>query len=107
MHLGTCDPAPENHWLIVQLLAFLAMGVFSANVGSKLVVPLQLEVPHHFIKGMARGRAGRLEDPGACGTTETLKTFFVDPYELASCCHYSRKTKSWVQISCAILTLIP
>jgi hypothetical protein len=43
--------------LIVQLFAFLAMGVFGANMGGKLVVALQFEVPHHFIKGIARGRA--------------------------------------------------
>jgi hypothetical protein len=70
--------------------------VFGANVGSKLVVALQLEVPHHCIKGIANGRAGGLEDPGACGATETLKTAFFDPYERAYRRHYSRKTKSRV-----------
>ena len=48
------------------------MGVFGANMGSKLIVALQLEVPLHFIKGIARGRVGGPEDPGACGATETM-----------------------------------
>jgi hypothetical protein len=92
--------------LIVQLFAFLAIGVFGANVGSKLVVALQLEVPHHSIKGIARGRAGGLEDPGACGATETLKTAFFDPYELAYRRHYSRKTKSRVLMFCTIFLIL-
>jgi hypothetical protein len=78
------------------------MGVFGANMGSKLVVALQLEVPHHSIKGIACGRAGGLEDPGACRATETLKMAFFDPYELAYRRHYSRKTKSWVLMFCTI-----
>ena len=92
--------------LIVQLFAFLAIGVFGANVGSKLVVALQLEVPHHSLKGIARGRAGGLEDPGACGATETLKTAFFDPYELAYRRHYSRKTKSRVLMFCTIFFIL-
>jgi hypothetical protein len=80
--------------------------MLGANMGSKLVVALQLEVLHHFIKGIARGRAGGLEDPGACGATETSKTTFLDPYELAYRHHYSWKTKSWVRMFCAIFTLI-
>ena len=78
------------------------MGVFGANMGCKLFVALRLEVPHHFIKGIADGRAGGLEDPGACGATETLETAFFDPYELAYRRHYSRKTKFRVLMFCTI-----
>jgi hypothetical protein len=45
----------------------------------KFSVALQLEVPHHFIKGIASGRARRVEHPSAFGAPKTTKTFFVDP----------------------------
>jgi hypothetical protein len=83
------------------------MGMFGANVGGKLAVALQLEVPHHFIEGIARGRAGGLEDPGACGATKTSKATFFDPYELASGGHYRRKTKSRACMFCAIVPSSP
>jgi hypothetical protein len=45
-------------------------------------VALQLEAPHHFIKGIASGRARGVEYPGAFGATETPKTLLFDPYQL-------------------------
>jgi hypothetical protein len=47
--------------LVVQLLAFLAAGCSAQTWEVKLVVALQLEGPHRFIKEIARG----LEDPPA------------------------------------------
>ena len=41
--------------LIVKLFALLASRVLGANMGCKRLVALQLKVPHHFIKGIARG----------------------------------------------------
>jgi hypothetical protein len=82
------------------------MGMVGANMGGELIVALQLEVPHHFVKGIARGRVGGPEDPGACRATETLKTVCFDPYELSSCCHYSRKAKCRVRLFGTIFTLI-
>jgi hypothetical protein len=49
----------------------------------KLFVALRLEVPHHFIKGIASGRAGSVEHPGAFGATKTPKAFPFDPYKPA------------------------
>jgi hypothetical protein len=49
----------------------------------KLSIALQLEVPHHFVKGFASGRAGRLEHPGTFGATKPSKTPSVDPYKAA------------------------
>jgi hypothetical protein len=57
--------------------------VIGANMGCKLFVALQLEVPHHFIKGIASGRARGVEHPSAFGASKTAKTPFVDPYKLA------------------------
>jgi hypothetical protein len=57
-------------------------------MGCKRLVALQLEVPHHFIKGIACGRARRVEHPGAFGAAPTPETVFVDPNELACRRHY-------------------
>jgi len=57
--------------------------VIGANMGCKLFVALRLEVPHHFIKGIAGGRAGSVEHPSTSGATKTSKAFFFDPYQLA------------------------
>ena len=54
-----------------------------ANMRRKFSVALQLEVPHHFIKGIASGRARRVEHPSTFGATKTTKTFFLDPYKPA------------------------
>ena len=45
--------------------AFLALGfwVFSANMGCKLFVALQLEVPQRFIERFTSGRTRRVEHP--------------------------------------------
>ena len=59
------------------------MGMVGANMGGELIVALQLEVPHHFVKGFADGRAGGLEHPGTFGATKTSKTHSVDPYNSA------------------------
>jgi len=67
-------------------------------VGGKLLVALQLEIPHHFIKGFARGRAGGLEGPGACGTTKTTKMTSFNPHELASRGHQKWKIKFRVRM---------
>jgi len=64
-------------------------GVFSANMGVKLLVALQLEAPHHFIKGIARGRSRGIEHPCAGGAPVTAKTAFFYPNELAYCRHLS------------------
>ena len=106
MQPGPWDSAPRTAGLIVWLFGFLPTGVLSANVGGKLPVALQFEIPHHFIKGIARGRAGGLEDPGACGTTKTTKTAFFNPCEPASRRHYRWKTKFRVRMFCTIFTLI-
>ena len=60
------------------------LGVFGANMGCKLLVALQLKVPHHFIERFASGRAGRFEDPGAFGAAPTAKTLSYDPYQLSA-----------------------
>lgn len=52
-------------------------------MGCKRLVAPQLEVPHHFIKGIARGRARRVEHPGAFGAAPTPKTVFFDPNEIS------------------------
>jgi hypothetical protein len=47
----------------------------------KLVVALQLKVPHHFIEKFARERA-RVEDPTALGAAKTPKVRLFNPYQL-------------------------
>jgi len=59
----------------------------------KLPVALQLEIPHHFIKRFARGRARRVEDPRTFGATETPKTLPFDPYQLPSHCAPHRRAR--------------
>jgi hypothetical protein len=49
----------------------------------KLFVALQLEVPHHFIERLTRGRSRRIKPPGALRATKTAKTRLFDPYKLA------------------------
>jgi hypothetical protein len=71
----------------------LRKGVFSANVRGKLFVPLQLEVLQQFIKRFASGRTRRFEQPGAFGAAPTMKTVFLDPYELAPRRHLYAKDK--------------
>jgi len=53
--------------------------VNGANVRCKLPIAPQFKVPHHFIERLARGRAGRVEDPGALGATPTSKTLPFNP----------------------------
>src|ERR1700681_1557847 len=55
-------------------------------MGCKLFVPLQLEVAHHFIERFAGGRTRRLEPPATFGATKTLKTLFLNPYQLPAHC---------------------
>jgi len=62
----------------------LGPGVLGANMGGKLFVALRLEVPRQFIKGFASESIRRGEHPNAFGAAPTMKTAFVDPYELAS-----------------------
>jgi hypothetical protein len=57
--------------------------VIGANMGCKLFVALQLEVPYHFIERFTRGRSRRIKPPGAFRTSKTEKTPFFDPYKLA------------------------
>jgi hypothetical protein len=57
----------------------IGYGVFSADVQRKLVVALQFEVPHHFIKGVTLGRSRGIEDPCAPRAPVTPKTAFLDP----------------------------
>ena len=65
--------------------AFSALGysVLGADMGSKLVVALLLEVPQHFAERFANWRIRSVEHPSAFGATPTVKAGFVDPYELA------------------------
>ena len=60
----------------------LPLGVISANMGGKLLVPLQLEVVHHFIERRAGGPTGGFEAPATFGTGKTLKTLLFNPYQL-------------------------
>jgi hypothetical protein len=55
--------------------------VIGANMGCKLFVALQLEVPHHFIEGFTRGRSRRIKPPGAFRATKTEKTLLINPYQ--------------------------
>jgi hypothetical protein len=58
--------------------------VIGANMGRKLFVALQLEVPHHFIERFTRGpQLNKIKPPGAIRASKTAKTVFVDPYKLA------------------------
>jgi hypothetical protein len=57
--------------------------VIRANMKRKFSVAPHLEVPHHFIKGIASGQARGVEHPSTFGATETAKTYFVDPYKPA------------------------
>jgi hypothetical protein len=57
--------------------------VIGANMGCKLFVALQLEVPHHFIKRFTRGPGRRIKPPAAFRASKTVKAPFFDPYKLA------------------------
>jgi len=57
--------------------------VIRANMRRKFSVAPHLEVPHHFIKGIASGQGRGVEHPSTFGATETPKTYFVDPYKPA------------------------
>ena len=59
----------------------------------KLLVALQLKVPHRFIERPASGRARRVKDPGAFGATPTPKTGMFDPYELTQSRHLQTEDK--------------
>jgi hypothetical protein len=59
----------------------LGSWVIGANMQCKLLVALQLKVPHHFIEKFASGRARRVEDPDAFGATKTPKTLLFNPYQ--------------------------
>lgn len=74
---------------IVNCSAFSALGssVLGADMGSKLVVALLLEVPQHFAERFANWRIGSVEHPGAFGAAPTMKAAFFDPCELASRSH--------------------
>ena len=71
----------------------LVCRVIGANMRRKLPVALRLEIPHHFIKRLARGRARRVEDPRTFGATETPKTLPFDPYQLPSHCAPHRRAR--------------
>ncbi|MGC2170808.1 MAG: hypothetical protein WA623_05410 [Candidatus Sulfotelmatobacter sp.] len=51
-------------------------------MGLKLFVALRLEVPHDFIERFAFRSTGGFEPPSASGTTKTLKTLQLNPYQL-------------------------
>jgi hypothetical protein len=61
------------------LLARLALGVISANMGGKLFVAVQLEVVHHFIERHAGWPAGGFEPPATFGTTKNPENAVVQP----------------------------
>jgi hypothetical protein len=48
--------------------------VLGTDVRYKFFVPLRLEIPHHFVHSVAKGRSGRNEYPGAVGASPTLNT---------------------------------
>jgi hypothetical protein len=66
-------------------------------MGCKLLVALQLEVAHHFIERFAGGRTRGFEPPATFGATKTLKTLFLNPYQLPAhcriCCCAPRSTR--------------
>jgi hypothetical protein len=55
--------------------------MIGANMRRELCVALQRKVAHHLIDRFAGRRAGRVEDPSAFGTTKTLKTRLLNPYQ--------------------------
>ena len=81
--MGIAEYAAHPLLTLVGLFAVLASGVLGANMGCKRPVALQLMVPHHFIKGMARGRGRIAEHPRAFGAAPTRKMVLFDPNELA------------------------
>ena len=64
--------------------------VIGANMGYKLFIALQLEVAHHFIERLAGGRTRGLEPPATFGATKTLKTLFLNPYQVPAHCRLCR-----------------
>jgi hypothetical protein len=66
------------------LLGALGPSVIGANVQCELPIALQFKVAHHFVKRLARGRAGRVEEAAAFGAPKTPKTLLFDPYQLPS-----------------------
>ena len=60
--------------------------VIGANMQCKRFVALQLEVAHHFIERFAGGRTRGFEPPATFGATKTLKTLFLNPYQLPAHC---------------------
>jgi hypothetical protein len=58
--------------------------VIGANMQSKLLVALQLEVAHHFIERCAGRRSRRLEPPATFGATKTPETRLLNPYQLSA-----------------------
>ena len=58
--------------------------VIRANMGCKLLVPLQLEVAPHFIERCAGGGSRRFEPPVTFGATKTPKMLFLNPYQLSA-----------------------
>ena len=81
--MGIAEYAVHPLLTLVGLFAVLASGVLGANMGCKRTVALQFTVPHHFIKGIARGRVRIGEHPRAFGAAPTRKMVLFDPNELA------------------------
>jgi len=70
------EKRPSMQWRVA-----FGSWMIGANMQPKLLVALQPEVPHRFAQRFASGRARRVEDPGALGTTPTPKTVMFDPYQ--------------------------
>jgi hypothetical protein len=81
--VGIAEYAVRSFAHLFGLFAVLASGVLGANMGCKCPFALQLMVPHHFIKGIARGRGRIGEHPRAFGAAPTRKMVLFDPNELA------------------------
>jgi hypothetical protein len=80
--VGLAEYAARPLLTLVGLFAVLASGVLGANMRCKRHVALQLMVPHHFIKGIARGPR-RGEHPRTFGAAPTRKMVLFEPNELA------------------------
>ena len=62
-------------------LSALGPGVIGANMQSKLLVALQLQVTHHFIERCASGRNRGLKPPATFGATKAAKMHWINPHQ--------------------------
>src|SRR5580704_12188587 len=65
-------------------LYVLGSWVFSANMGCKRVVTLQLVVLHHVLKRFTDGCSRSMEHPCAFRATPAQETLVFDPYQFSA-----------------------